>query len=91
MPQTLSQDLRDRVVPVIDGGMSCRTAAAHFGVSTLSTVRWRRLTLQPSKADTKPRGGELAWETAHWDKWTFCLTAAVMPHDRNSDEQTTAP
>ncbi|WP_303810926.1 helix-turn-helix domain-containing protein, partial [Sandarakinorhabdus limnophila] len=46
MARTLSQDLRDRVVGAIDGGMSCRAAAAHFGVSTSSAIRWRRLALQ---------------------------------------------
>ena len=58
MVRTLSQDLRDRVVAVIDGGMSCRAAAAHFGVSTSSAIRWRRLALQHGKAVAKPRGGD---------------------------------
>ena len=58
MARTLSQDLRDRVVAAIDGGMSCRAAAAHFGVSTSSAIRWRRLALQNGKAVAKPRGGD---------------------------------
>jgi len=58
MARTLSQDLRDRVVAAIDGGMSCRAAAAHFGVSTSSAIRWRRLALQHGKAVAKPRGGD---------------------------------
>ena len=31
MPRVLSQDLRERVVAAVDGGMSCRAAAARFG------------------------------------------------------------
>lgn len=31
MARTLSQDLRDRVVGAINGGLSCRAAAARFG------------------------------------------------------------
>ena len=58
MARTLSQDLRDRVVAAIDGGMSCRAAAAHFDVSISSAIRWRRLALQYGKALPKPRGGD---------------------------------
>jgi transposase len=58
MARTLSQDLGDRVVAAIDGGMSCRAAAAHFGVSTSSAIRWRRLALENGKAVARPRGGD---------------------------------
>jgi transposase len=58
MARTLSQDLRDRVVGAIDGGMSCRAAAAHFGVSPSSAIRWRRLALQHGRAVARPRGGD---------------------------------
>jgi transposase len=58
MARTLSQDLRDRVIGAIDGGMSCRAAAAHFGVSTSSAIRWRRLALQHGQAVARPRGGD---------------------------------
>ncbi len=46
MPRLLSQDLRERVVAAIDGGMSCRAAAARFGVSAASAIRWRQLVVQ---------------------------------------------
>lgn len=58
MARTLSQDLRDRVVAAIDGGMSCRSAAAHFGVCISSAIRWRRLALRHGRAVAKPRGGD---------------------------------
>lgn len=31
MPRVLSQDLRERVVAAVDGGMSCRGAAERLG------------------------------------------------------------
>jgi transposase len=58
MARTLSQDLRDRVVATIDGGMSCRAAAAHFDVSISSAIRWRRLVLEHGRAVAKRRGGD---------------------------------
>ncbi len=58
MARSLSQDLRDRVVAAIDGGLSCRAAAVRFGVSVSSAVRWRQLALQHGQAVAKPRGGD---------------------------------
>lgn len=43
MPRVLSQDLRERVIAAIEGGMSCRAAAALFGVSAATAIRWRQL------------------------------------------------
>lgn len=58
MARTLSQDLRDRVVAAIDGGLSCHAAAARFGVSVSSAIRWRRRALEHGRAVAKPRGGD---------------------------------
>jgi transposase len=58
MARTLSQDLRDRVIAAIDGGLSCRAAADRFGISALSAIRWRQLALQHGQAVAKPRGGD---------------------------------
>ncbi len=45
--KALSFDLRERVVAAIAGGASCRTAAARFGVSASSAIRWWTLELEP--------------------------------------------
>jgi transposase len=50
MARTPSQDLRDGVVAAIDGGLSCRAAAARFGVSVSSAIRWRQLALEHGQA-----------------------------------------
>jgi len=58
MGRTLLQDLRDRVIAAIDGGLSCRAAADRFGVSASSAIRWRQFALQHGQAVAKPRGGD---------------------------------
>ena len=58
MARSLSQDLRDRVIAAIDGGLSCRAAAGHFGVSVSSAIRWRQLAREHGQAVAKPRGGD---------------------------------
>src|SRR6516225_5315946 len=40
MGRSLSLDLRERVVDAVARGMSCRRAAARFGVSASSAIRW---------------------------------------------------
>ena len=40
MSKALSVDLRERVVRAVSEGASCRAAAARFGVSASSAVRW---------------------------------------------------
>ena len=58
MARTLSQDLRDRVLAAIDGGLSCRAAAARFGVSVSSAIRWHALALRSGDATPKRQGGD---------------------------------
>ena len=58
MPRVLSQDLRERVVAAVEGGMSCRRAAERFGVSAASAIRWRQLVLQHGTPAAKPQGGD---------------------------------
>jgi transposase len=58
MSKALSVDLRDRVVAAIDGGMSCRQAAARFGVSASSAIRWRALVRTRGDVRPGPLGGD---------------------------------
>jgi transposase len=58
MSKSLSVDLRDRVVAAIDEGMSCRRAAARFGVSASSAIRWRSLKLKRGDVRPGPLGGD---------------------------------
>ena len=58
MGRSLSRDLRDRVVAAVEGGLSCRRAAARFGVSAASAIRWRQLVLKHGTPAAKPQGGD---------------------------------
>ncbi|PZN92955.1 MAG: IS630 family transposase, partial [Alphaproteobacteria bacterium] len=58
MTKSLSVDLRERVVAVIDGGLSRRQAAARFGVSVSSAIRWHALAQQTGDTSPKRQGGD---------------------------------
>ena len=58
MGRALSQDLRDRVVAAVEGGVSCRQAAVRFGVSAASAIRWRQLALEHGTPVAKAQGGD---------------------------------
>ena len=58
MAKSLSIDLRERVIAVIDGGVSRRQAAARFGVSVSSAIRWHALARRSGDATPKRQGGD---------------------------------
>src|SRR3954453_9185788 len=58
MPKALSFDLRSRVLAAIDAGLSCRQAAARFGVSASSAIRWQGMRRTGGEARPKPQGGD---------------------------------
>jgi transposase len=58
MSKALSVDLRDRVIAAVDGGMSCRQAAARFGVSASSAIRWQSRVRTQGDARPGPLGGD---------------------------------
>jgi putative transposase len=58
MVKPYSMDLRERVVgAVLTGGMSARGAAARFGVSESSAIKWVRRTRQTGSAAPSQMGG----------------------------------
>jgi transposase len=58
MARALSVDLRDRVVAAIAGGLSRRQAAARFGVSAASAVRWQQLAAEHGTPAPQQQGGD---------------------------------
>jgi len=58
MSKALSLDLRDRVIAAIEGGMTCRQAAARFGVSASSAIRWRSRVRTLGDVRPGPLGGD---------------------------------
>lgn len=58
MGRSLSMDLRERVVGAVGEGASRREAAARFGVSAASAVRWCALAKTRGDARPRPQGGD---------------------------------
>jgi len=58
MGHCLSDDLRIRVVSEVEKGSSCRSAAARFGVSASSAIRWVQAFRRTGSPEAKPQGGD---------------------------------
>lgn len=58
MGHCLSGDLRNRVVREVEKGSSCRSAAARFGVSAASAIRWVQAFRKTGTPKAKPQGGD---------------------------------
>ena len=58
MGKGLSEDLRWRVISAVEAGKSCRGAAARFGVSASSAVRWVRKWRESGRTAPRQQGGD---------------------------------
>jgi transposase len=58
MSKALSVDLRERVVAAVAAGASRRAAAARFGVSVSSAIRWCILAREAGSVAPGPLGGD---------------------------------
>lgn len=58
MVKSLSDDLRVRVVDAVEGGTSRRRAAARFGVSVSSAIRWVRAWRDRGEIGARAQGGD---------------------------------
>ena len=58
MSRPLSNDLRERVVAAVTGGLSRHKAGAQFGVSASSAIRWARLVAETGDVKPRPSGGD---------------------------------
>jgi transposase len=52
-------DLRSRLLAAIDDGMSCRGAAARFGVAPSTAIRWYAQRRETGSFAPKPQGGDM--------------------------------
>jgi transposase len=59
MGQPLSLDLRVRLLAAVDAGMSCRAAAARFGVAPSTAIRWHDQRRTTGSIAPKPQGGDM--------------------------------
>ena len=58
MTRPLSNDLRQRVIAAVDGGMTCRSAADRFGVAASTAIKWVQQWRQTGSFHPRPRGGD---------------------------------
>ena len=57
MPRPYSQDLRERVIGKVAGGMAARAAGRLFGVSQSVAIKWAQRWRQTGSVAAKPMGG----------------------------------
>ena len=67
MARPYSMDLRERVVGWIKAGHACREAAARFGVSVASAVRWAARERETGTPAAKKMGGRQVKLLPHRD------------------------
>ena len=79
MGRTLSQDLRDRVIAAVDGGMSRNAAAARFGVAVATAVRWVQTWRTKGLPTPRPKSGGLGsqWIEGYRDVILAAIEAQV--------------
>lgn len=75
MSRALSQDLRERLIAVVDGGISCHVAAERFGIAVSSAVRWVRAWRSDGRVTALPQGGDL--RSHHIEAYRDVILAAV--------------
>jgi transposase len=75
MARPYSQDLRDRVVAAVVAGRTCRVAAALFGVSVASAVKWSQRWRATGSAAAKPMGGRRPLQLTGERAWLLARIA----------------
>ena len=58
MSRPLSDDLRQRLVAAVDGGMSCRSAARRFGIAASTAIHWVSRWRRTGSVRPLPQGGD---------------------------------
>ena len=58
MTKSLSQDIRERVVSAVEGGMTRRSAAKRFGVAPSTAIKWVDRWRRTGDIGPRPRGGD---------------------------------
>lgn len=58
MAKALSMDLRCRIVAAVAEGMSCRQAAARFGISPSTAIRWQAQRRLQGHVMPRAQGGD---------------------------------
>ncbi len=76
MAKPYSQDLRERVVAAVEGGLSRRQAAALFDLGIRTVIEWVRRLRETGSAAAKPMGGNRRSRLAEERTWLMGRIAA---------------
>ena len=77
MAKPYSEDLRERVVAAVDGGLSRRRAAGLFGVAVSTVVHWVGRWRASGSVAAKPMGGDHRSRLTGERAWLLDRIAAV--------------
>ena len=58
MTRPLSNDLRERLIEAVAQGMTCRAAAARFGIAASTAIKWTRRWRDTGTSTPRPQGGD---------------------------------
>lgn len=58
MTRALSNDLRERLVSAVEGGMSRRSAARRFGIAASTAIKWVDQWRRTGHVRPRPQGGD---------------------------------
>ncbi len=83
MPKAYSEDMRSRVIALVEGGESRREAAEHYEVSASTAVKWVKCFRETGRCRAKPRGGSVSPLEQHAD---FLLGLVDEQPDLTLDE-----
>jgi transposase len=79
MGQPLSDDLRERALAAVDGGMSRRAAAERFGVSAASVIRWDQRRRMEGHFKPRAQGGDMTSHRIEAHAGLILATLSMRP------------
>ena len=79
MAKSLSNDLRERLVSAVDGGMSRRTAAKRFGVAASTAIKWVDQWERTGGVQPRPQGGD--HRSHHIEAYAEEILGLIEPYD----------
>ena len=77
MSRAYSQDLRERVVRAVEGGLSRRRAASLFGVGIATVIDWVAVWRESGRLSAKPMGGDHSSRLKEERSWLLERIAAA--------------
>jgi transposase len=76
MARAYSQDLRERVVRTVEGGLSRRGAARRFAVAVSTVIAWVDAWADEGRLEARPMGGDHRSRLKEERTWLLELVAA---------------